>query len=105
MLGLNNLTKDGFDFKGRSAVHTPGEIPTRSGYGSCAVLACLIPVGVSAQIQAYELLNRVDRLQRELTALQRHVYRVKLRRLPVNRLPLCLPTLYGGSAFGAYHAA
>ena len=58
---------------------TLGEIPTRSGSGSVrTVLACLIPVGVSAQNPGIqELLNRVDRLQRELTALQRHVYQGK----------------------------
>ena len=52
--------------------------PRAAVLAACAVLACLIPVGVSAQNPGIqELLNRVDRLQRELTALQRHVYQGK----------------------------
>ena len=52
--------------------------PRAAVLAACVVLACLIPVGVSAQNPGIqELLNRVDRLQRELTALQRHVYQGK----------------------------
>ncbi|HCH55768.1 MAG TPA: tol-pal system protein YbgF [Rhodospirillaceae bacterium] len=52
--------------------------PRAAVVAACTVLACLIPVGVSAQNPGIqELLNRVDRLQRELTALQRHVYQDK----------------------------
>ena len=43
-----------------------------------ALFACLMPIGASAQNPGIqELLNRVDRLQRELTTLQRHVYQGK----------------------------
>ena len=43
-----------------------------------AVIACLLPISVSAQNPGMqELLNRVDRLQRELTTLQRQVYQGK----------------------------
>ena len=52
--------------------------PRAAVLAACTVLACLIPVGVSAQNPGIqELLNRVDRLQRELTALQRQVYQGK----------------------------
>ena len=52
--------------------------PRAAVLAACTVLACLIPVGVSAQNPGLqELLNRADRLQRELTALQRHVYQGK----------------------------
>jgi tol-pal system protein YbgF len=45
---------------------------------AAAVLTCLVPAGVSAQNPGMqELLNRVDRLQRELTTLQRQVYQGK----------------------------
>ena len=43
-----------------------------------ALFAYLMPIGASAQNPGIqELLNRVDRLQRELTTLQRHVYQGK----------------------------
>ena len=43
-----------------------------------ALFACLMPIGALAQNPGIqELLNRVDRLQRELTTLQRQVYQGK----------------------------
>jgi tol-pal system protein YbgF len=53
---------------------------------SVVVLACLVPAGGNAQNNGMqELLNRVDRIQRELTTLQRQVYRGKAPPAPAGQ--------------------